>query len=249
MDACRVDLLDEVRHDYDFLADFDTIYSTNGTSKAWMETNFANQYRDEMAETAYVTGNPFSSECADETTFGHLDEVWRYAWDDELGTIPARPITDRAISTARELDPERMIVHYMQPHFPSVPVPDIGSAIDLDDVGGEWTDSIWHQLRAGSVSKSEVWQAYKANLEYVLKDVELLLKNISAETVMVSADHGNAMGEYGFYGHGRYPLRCVREVPWCTTSADDSGNYEPNTDFSSGDGDIIKRLQALGYRS
>jgi len=69
-----------------------------------------------------VTGNTWTDRYLDATAFAALDEVWKYAWDDDLGTVPAAAVTDRAVALARERDPERLVVHYMQPHHPFVPL-------------------------------------------------------------------------------------------------------------------------------
>jgi len=57
-----------------------------------------------------VTGNTWTDRYLDATAFAALDEVWKYAWDDDLGTVPAAAVTDRAVALARERDPERLVV-------------------------------------------------------------------------------------------------------------------------------------------
>lgn len=49
--------------------------------------------------------------------------------------------------------------------------------------------------------RKRVLKAYLDDLRYVLDDVEILLENIAAEHVVLSADHGEAFGECGVYGH------------------------------------------------
>lgn len=251
LDACRLDLLQEVESQYDFLkqAEQDSVYSPSGFSSGWMEATITRELASSLADTIYVTGNPHTEFINATDELARLDEVWRDEWDDDLGTIPARALTDRAIWHWRNADAGRMIVHYMQPHFPSVPCPDLKSELDLDKIGSSWSGNVWDQLRQGELDQERVWDAYRQNLEYVLNDLEILLQNLDAEQVVISADHGNAIGEYGFYGHGKIPLRCVREVPWYQTSATDSKTYDPpkpNTDGES-DRNIESKLQALGY--
>ena len=36
---------------------------------------------------------------------------------------------------------------------------------------------------------------------YVLNDIGILLDNLDAERVVITADHGEAFGEYGILGH------------------------------------------------
>lgn len=250
LDACRPDLLSEFTTDYEFIPENPkTIRSKGSGSRTWMDRNFTEEWGSEMERTAYITGNPFSDEYTTADQFSYLDEVWRYAWDEDRGTIPARPVTDRSIDTARTMNPDRLLIHYMQPHFPSVPDP-IGSEIDIRTFGKEW-DSVWDDLETGEISVERAWEAYRANLEYVLDDVDLLLKNIDAETVVISADHGNAFGEFGFWGHPPHnPIPILRQVPWVETTARDTGTYEPRKYDREGDGSdevVTSRLEDLGY--
>ncbi|MBB6644723.1 hypothetical protein [Halobellus ruber] len=252
LDACRVDLISEVDNDYEFLDAPGELTSVGSSSLEWLQRTFCDEYVDEMQKTAYVTGNPFSYRVLDEDDFLVFDEVWTYAWDDEAGTIPARPLTDRTIAAAREHSPDRLIVHYMQPHLPSVPDP-LSDGMNAETLGqGKGWESPWKLLRRGELTYERVWDAYRANLNYVLSDVELLLRNVDAERAVISADHGNAAGEFGVYGHPRVPLSVVRQVPWYETTAIDEGGYEPDfdpeTNVSDTIDDVEDRLSALGYR-
>lgn len=249
LDACRCDLIESIENEYGFLDTNHRFTSLGNSSEEWMRANFSNENHEKMAETAYVSGNLFTRRHADPNRFDFLDEVWRYGWDDERGTVPARTITDRAIAIHRDRKPERMIVHYMQPHAPSVPDP-IGQGMSGDPEAHEiWRESALDLLRRGEVTKEEVWQSYEANLRYVLNDVALLLNNITADTVAISADHGELMGESGLYGHPRHiPLSTVREVPWYLADATNKNIYQPAIDIGRETGDIDEKLKQLGYR-
>jgi hypothetical protein len=61
-----------------------------------MERNFIEEYSDEMAEMAIVMGNPHSKTYLDASDFDILDEVWRYAWEDEEELFEPKYVTDRA---------------------------------------------------------------------------------------------------------------------------------------------------------
>lgn len=247
LDACRVDLMREVADEYEFLDEAGTHTSVGSSSIQWMERTFTDEYAEEFRDTVYVTGNPFSKRVLSDDDLLALDEVWRYGWDDDGGTIPARSVTDRAVAAGREYDAERLVVHYMQPHFPSVPEP-LTDGMNTETLGdGEGWDSPWHRLRRGELDEEMVWSSYRENLRYVLDDVKLLLDNLDAERVAISADHANAAGEFGVYGHPKVPLKTLREVPWYVTSGTDTGEYEPELQPDDGRGDIEEKLGALGY--
>ncbi len=257
LDACRVDLMREVAHEYPFVGDaerVDTRWSIASMSEDWIRRTFVPEYADVVRDTAYVSGNPFTAKVDLSVDPAELDEVWTYAWDDDLRTIPSRALTDRAIATWRDRSDEvdRMVVHYMQPHAPFVDRPDLGDYGSPEDFG-EGFATIWSKL-GDELSIYEVWAAYRDNLRYALDDVELLLENLDAERVVLTADHGNAVGEFGVYGHPTDLLvPAVRRVPWVETTAHDSGDHDPETWRESdsaaeaADADVQDRLRALGY--
>ncbi len=257
LDACRADLFAEVAADaaYDFLPeDPGSRTSPASSSVEWMESVFGGAPDGALADVAYVTGNPYSASKIDHGRFHSVEEVWRYAWDDALGTIPPRPVTDAAVRTGRETDADRLLVHYMQPHFPSVAAREQRSeGVELDEFGDDEM-SVWDDLRFGRRSEADAWQSYRENLELVLDDLELLFANLDADRVVVTADHGNAFGEHHLYGHpGGVDVPVLREVPWCETTAADTRSHEPEAagrDDTGDDGDVIEaRLEDLGYRT
>lgn len=92
LDACRVDVLNEVSSEYDFLPDsVSSISSVGRLSEEWIDTTFSQASVGEVSETAYITGNPHTDRLLDPSDFTLLDEVWRYNWDDDTGTTPAPP--------------------------------------------------------------------------------------------------------------------------------------------------------------
>lgn len=241
LDACRYDLMAEVIGEYGFLSELGQTRSVASESAGWMERTFVDEYKEEMANTAHVTANPHSSDHLDPSDFAVLEEVWQYEWDSDIETIPARVVTDCLISIARESNPEYLIGHYMQPHAAFVPHPDIGECND------EFEESIWRSILRGRISKERVWAAYRDNLRYVLKEIELLRSNIDAEVVAITADHGNAVGEKGIYGHPDVPLDALRVVPWVETSAMDGGGHEPRSYERISGYSVDEQLKGLGY--
>jgi hypothetical protein len=222
---------------------------------------FVPAHVDEVGRTVYVTANPYSgeilaSDAAPNTRspfnpvnwpsltladFARVEEVWQDGWDDSLGTVPPRRVTDRAITIAREESPDRMIVHYMQPHQPFI-------AMGSDDQP-EWArGNCWHALRRGDVSTVVVRDAYEQNLRLAMDHVSLLRRSIDADRLVVSADHGNAFGEWGIYGHPNGCLHpTVKRVPWAVTSAEDTGEYDPDVDRGLAEASVDERLEQLGY--
>jgi len=96
----------------------------------------------------------------------------------------------------------------MQPHLPFRAEVYPGEAdITIDEYLGHSEDevrNVYRRMRDGEVSRSVVWSAYMDNLRWVLDNVERVLKNIDAETVVISSDHAELFGEHGFYCHPGY---------------------------------------------
>lgn len=251
LDACRYDVWEEVMRDLQFLnsAEHDFVYTPASSSREWMEANFAERFVDMMNKTAYVTANPFTKDHVKEDNFALVDEIWRYGWDHELGVVPPDVVTDRAIDVARSKEPERLLVHYMQPHFPSLRRPELGSKIDPET--NSWINSVWDKIENGEISQETAWQAYRHNLEDVLDSVDVLLRNHSASDVVITSDHGNGFGERGIYGHpGNRAHRVLREVPYVQTDAVDEETYSPEHSHQQtnvSEDDVQDRLASLGY--
>ena len=264
LDACRVDVLESVASEYDFIETVESRWSVGSHSHEWLTQTFSEDYADEIAETAYVSGNGHTHETfvvedhpPDETVpfcwpnwrtvdrddFGQLDMLWETAHREDLG-VPPRAITDRTVEVAREGDHDRVIAHYMQPHIPY-----IAGALAEDRSPTEVESEGWKRLETGDADHDEVWELYEENLRLVLDEVELLLSNVDAERVVVTADHGNAFGEYSIYGHPEGMLvPCVKQVPWVTTSATDKGTFTPTGKYEGeGVDDIKDHLADLGY--
>jgi hypothetical protein len=95
---------------------------------------------------------------------------------------------------------------------------------------------------------ARVREAYRDNLRWVLEDVtERLLPGVSG-TVALSADHGNAMGEWGVWAHPPAAVvPSVRKVPWATVEGGDR-TIQVGARRPSGDAQLDDQLAALGYK-
>ncbi|MFB6171957.1 MAG: hypothetical protein ABEJ23_05440 [Haloarculaceae archaeon] len=281
LDACRVDALRAAATDRAYLPDpgtaaFGTIWSVGSQSAEWMDRTFAPTHRAEMADTAYVTGNPFTDKSPewmdpvagralplDAADFALLYEAWRDQWiHADISTIPPRPLTDAAIDVWRRREAfgaDRLIVHYMQPHAPFRSRPEwfYGDA-DLEGWGaisGEdgVGEGLWAKLRDGTHSAEAFWAAYRDNLEWVLDDVALLVENCDADVVL-TADHGNGHGEWGVWSHPPgVSLPPLRRVPWVEVEGRDRRTRDPGpVEIPEGREidatvEVEQRLADLGY--
>lgn len=283
LDSCRIDALQQVADEYEFLSEIETITSVGSTSPEWIDNTFIEEHINDIRSTSYITANAYSERhvkkegvnrlrCAETrgTIYENSELLHKLIRNDSVGGEFAsfklvegakltnadnrqyfHPdlVTARAIQTARERNPKKMIVHYMQPHAPYI----------ADAVGRgfykEYEERPFKYLKQGG-KKSVVWEVYLDNLRLVLDSIEILLNNIDAEDVVITADHGELFGEFGLYSHiYGVPHPALKKVPWTKTTAKDK--HTTNVEELISDHEIVEnddnstesRLAALGYLS
>ncbi|RYJ08638.1 hypothetical protein ELS19_19330 [Halogeometricum borinquense] len=186
------------------------------------------------------------SRVVDIDQLGGYDPVWKYMpAENPHGTtsLPSH-VTDKAIHTARTKSPDRLLIHYMQPHDPF-----LAHATERGELL-EYERRPFDELRAGNVSKDTLWNAYMDNLRFVLDEIKRLLSNIDAEQVLITADHGELFGRI-LHSHAPGILHPdLRRVPWVRTTARDEETSHPDPitqDESAEETDAEQRLKDLGY--
>jgi hypothetical protein len=256
-DACRVDLLKKIcaSGEFEWLpkpADVNTILSTGTTSDEWMEKMFSKKHIDEMNKTAYITGNLFSRNHPYEE-FAEYVEIQKERVGN-IHTVNPNKITEIAVSLWRNrdrLNMEQMIVHYMQPHTPFRSRPEW---FDPDKQNRTTWGEGFSRLRDGELDFAEFRDAYLDNTVWAMEAVGELRQNLSGADIVVSADHGNGLGEFGVYGHPfGMPVKAVREVPWLILKGTDKHTIdpEPPSEYLNETIDklqVEEQLSALGYR-
>jgi len=225
----------------------------------FLKGNFSDE---QLQDTVYVTANPMFYRHRDQlgTSFHATIDIWKDdGWDEEYQTVLPETTTAYAKEAADRFQNKRIIIHYIQPHFPF-----IGTKTRLDTglpdpATGEsnfWDDIAFGQLE---ISDDLLRRAYVENLQTVLPHVRELMESLSGRTV-VTSDHGNMLGERSFpipvkeYGHpaGIYSDELVK-VPWLIF--DDGTDRELKADNEAPQSSDIEqdvaeqRLRQLGYLS
>jgi hypothetical protein len=255
LDACR----------YDLFASTDGLPGTleRRQSKASNTLGFlrANVATRDLRDTVYVTANPQFRTIEDElgTQFHAVVDLWDHGWDEAMHTVLPETVTTEAVATAEEYPNKRLFVHYNQPHVPFVG-PTGRERFDLEAITGHELP-FWQQPMASEwdLDKSEIWDAYRENLEVVLPHVERLLETVRGKTV-VTSDHGNMIGESSApvpvteYGHpsGIYTPELVT-VPWLVHLRGDRKRVVTESaataqQDTNGNTRIEDRLKHLGYK-
>lgn len=249
LDACRYDMFAE-RVPFD--GELQSRISRGSTSEEFLRQNFeGGQHHD----TVYVNANAYFPRVGldqDGTFHAVIDLLDK--WDEELEIVHPETVTQAAKEAHERYPDKRVIVHYMQPHIPFIG--DRGRKIQKQ-IGNR---NAWGPFRDGEepVSTEELWEGYNENLDLVFEYVEELVNSIT-EKVVISADHGNMVGEQQgpvptkqMYGHpwGVYSDELV-EVPWFIIRSDDRRTVTtdpPITEEGYSEELISERLRSLGYR-
>ncbi len=252
LDACRYDSFESHYREYLDGGSLDKRIGASCTTQ-WLRTVFQENY----PEIVYVSGNPWVNSITawdgfePYTKFGEILDVWKRGWDEEKETVPPEKVTEAAISASQNYPEKRLIIHYLQPHYPYLSK-EIPSNIQMyfDGVDGRngvknskllkffkfvnerlermlgrerfWKFRNYLDMKTGYIeeylwrnhTEEELKELYEKNLERVLEEAENLLNHLEGK-VVITSDHGEALGEDGDFFHP-YGTKnpAVREVPY-----------------------------------
>lgn len=174
----------------------------HGFTATW----FAEMFDGEYDAWCYHGGLPiheFVENPADYDEREHFAEVanyGRYEWDEDFRSCPPEGVT-RLVA---EDGPQQAVIRYLQPHNPYR---------DLGHIGG--------RADAQRYESDVLYDAYRDNFEWVLSEIANGLVPLLHGTVVVTADHGQCLGDCGQYLHHRDHDRHdhLVEVPWLEVDA------------------------------
>lgn len=250
LDACRYDIF---KHNNIIDGNLEPVYSKGSTTGQFLNRTFVN---DRYPDTVYVTATPQVRRHGTDQKVYECIHVWEDNWSDQYRCVHPKDMLERSLEAYENHPNKRLIVHFIQPHYPFIGETGEGLAhrtITGDGVISEDDDlSIWERLKRGEVDKKVVWDAYEENLQIVLPHIKELVDNMSGKTV-VTSDHGNIFGRYNLYGHpgGKFINELVK-VPWLEIETGErktiveGKHLHSNTSVS--DSDVESRLSHLGYK-
>lgn len=254
LDACRWDVFEQLNTIEGTLR---RVESRSSATPEFLRGNFRGK---ELLDTVYVTTNPMLRRHEEEidVQFHEVVDLWSgETWNDENGTVLPEDTTEAATDVADKYPNKRLIVHYMQPHYPFI---NADFHFDKGHIGVNSPDGLttWMQVMTGEIeaSRDRLWDAYANNLRRVLPHVEELLDSVVGKPV-VTSDHGNMFGERARpipvreWGHppGIWTKELV-SVPWLEANYDRRRRVvsEPSTGAMRGESDPVSdRLEQLGY--
>lgn len=223
LDACRYDTFSEVSN---LPGTLNRQISRSSTTQEFLRANLGKR---DLRDTVYVTATPAIHATENvEPEFHAVIDVWQDHWDSELRVVPPEPVTAAEIAANERYPRKRLLVHYLQPHYPF-----IGStgrkyfdneAVDNptdkneNEINAKFWDTVGTEIN--DVSEEIVRKAYRENIELTLPHINNFFDSVDGRTV-VTANHGEMLNDraspipYRLYGHppGLYTPELV-EIPW-----------------------------------
>lgn len=255
LDACRYDVFEG---EHDLPGRLESRQSRGSSTIEFLRANFDKR---DLHDVVYITANPQLYRNPSISPSLHATvNVWEEeGWNSEFRTVLPGTVTEHAMEAASKYPRKRLIVHYIQPHYPFIG-PTGREYFDLDSL------AFWDEIRNEElpVAENVLEQAYRENLQIALPHVQRLMDGLEGKTV-VTADHGQALGErlgvvpLQYYGHppSVYADPLVK-VPWLVDDRGDrkevvaeqpagestgqSGEETPDVDDL-----VAERLRNLGY--
>jgi hypothetical protein len=267
LDACRFDLFEEANT---INGELDWRLSRGSATPEFIEANFSDGYYEDIV---YIVGIPQVHIVFEDHPFVSMFDVWEEGWDHKANTVRPESMKEATLRASEQYPNKRIISHWVQPHWPFIgptaatKLPDqlgvqrsrIKARHGENAAGSDYPPSVWGYLRNGDVSRDEVWNMYRENLELALPHVEDTLAELRGKSV-VTSDHGNVLGELAWpypvpiHGHpiGVHANSLIK-VPWLVVNKGQRKRItaapKNQTTGDKIDTDTVsERLADLGYR-
>lgn len=259
LDSCRYDILQQTG-----VFDEEVGYKILRSSTS---PEFCEEYihGNEFQDSIYVTGNPYGAQVDDNifynkySTFNADIKNINKSWHPET-------VYQLAVENHKENPNKRMMVHFMQPHFPYFGDRAEELRNELREEGyifWAWNEELGDEdknrddvittlmaaAKDGLISVDDLTEIYIDNIEIAAEYVKKLANEVGGKTV-VSADHGEMLRwkighSVDLYTEG------LRKVPWVVLDYDqrrETYEEEPQISQNVVDSDIEAQLGALGYK-
>lgn len=270
LDACRYDFFKEVNH---LPGDLEKVVSTASHSAEFMNKNFVGgQFHD----TIYVTANRWADRLLEDDTFFMVEATaaeGEHKYDVDWAERHPENVVKLALDTADSFRNKRYIIHFMQPHAQyfgpqaqkfreqltqQCGVSFIKSGPDTGtDTERQLTD-LKEAYEDGLISREQLHDVYRENLEFVLGYVEEMIDELGGKTV-ITADHGEMLGDRLpplFIESTKHPGHTysdpLRNVPWFVIDSEERRDIRTDTPigFDRLDEEVVEdQLKAMGYLS
>lgn len=116
LDACRFEVFEEVyKKSLKKKGELKKAKTFSEGTKDWMTSNIKGR---DCSDIIYIDPIIMFNKWLPNNNFFKVDEVWKYGWDYNYGTILPEQMTESALKQIKDHPDKRIIIHYHQPHPP-----------------------------------------------------------------------------------------------------------------------------------
>lgn len=220
-------ILDSCRYDYysDLYPDANYRISRESDTAGFLKENFSDK---EQLDLVYISGCNFLSQRNFKNKVGknpsnlflEVYEVFNDHWNKEYGTVLPKHIVNEAKLAEEEYRGKPKIIHFMQPHWPYIKYQfEEEEKIrendrKIRDDSKNKVNGLWYLDGCDYIDEDEIKEAYRCEIKNVREKAVKLADSLEGKTV-ITADHGELLGEDGVYGHREgSDVSKLRKVPW-----------------------------------
>ncbi len=131
LDACRYDYFEKIHENFFQGGSLKKVHSPASNTIEWCKNTFTEKYQ----KVVYVSTNPYINSVTEvkgfnaKKYFSEIFDVWKDGWNTQLGTVHPKTV-NKAVAKAKSNYPKkRLIIHYLQPHGPYLPLGYMGSDV------------------------------------------------------------------------------------------------------------------------
>jgi arylsulfatase len=147
--------------------------------------------------------------------------------------MKAKNLTNKGLNWLGRTNGERFLwLHYMDPHGPYQPPTEYQQLFRDETIGKREAKRLWRRTveepeTIDDSDRNQLRDLYDAEIRYLDDNIgrffnELVNRDLKEETlVIIGADHGDAFGEHGLYGHPRRLYETLIHVPLLVHPPDD----------------------------
>lgn len=210
LDACRADIFQQENF---IKGEYRTVISPASHTSIWRFRTFPDKYPFVVySATPMINSKRKVEGYYAPEHFLKVIDIWDIGWDNDLLTVPPWNV----VKHAKEAKPGS-IIWFVQPHAPWIGENRIVfKELGIDEKRARYShvSALTELVKKGIITPEDIRKAHRGNLKLVLEYVEKLVEHYSGK-IIVTADHGEFLGELGNWLHPKYTLHEVlRLVPW-----------------------------------
>lgn len=217
LDACRHDEFKQwvAENEGEMLDNVYRVKSAGHETLSWFNNTWTGNY-----DAVYLSANPFINSITHPTSgkllayskFRKVVDCWR-DWSEKFNTCLPETVSGKVRD---HLDEDKLIVHYMQPHYPYI-VEDLPDDFyrkhPWGNAPGNPPMKVPKNPTREKAEEMNLKEIYRLQVDRVLGCVFDLVEDIDRDAY-ITADHSELMGEDGKYFHWHPGDERLKVVPW-----------------------------------